>query len=314
MLALSTLTLGLAAFTGIRKAYVLIPMAISVNITGYATLISDPPAIFLGSFAHLTMPDFFIYNGAPSFFMYAILAAACGTLWLYYFFGRQVKDIKITNIEKVSVKNKNLAKVASTGFILLCVLIGFRSVTHIPESVVALFIASIFGFICSRIDKSDLIEIFSFVDWPTILFLTGMFIMVSGLDVSGVIGLIAEGIVSLSGGQLLLVVVLGSLFTLVTCAFIINIPYVITMIYVMRNLGAMIGIDPTFLYLVVMSAGYSGSTATMIAAPSSVIAVGLARKEGDKVSFKEFSKIGLPYAIFSFLPVFLILILRTFLM
>jgi len=314
MLALSTLTLGLAAFAGIRKAYVLIPMAIAVNITGYATLISDPPAVFLGSFAHLTMPEFFIYQGAPSFFMYALLAAACGTLWLYYFFGRQVKTIKIANIEKVSVKNKNLAKVASTGFILLCVLIGFRSVTNIPESVVALFIASIFGFICSRIDKSDLIEIFSFVDWPTILFLTGMFIMVSGLDVSGVIGLIAEGIVSLSGGQLLMVVVLGSLFTLVTCAFVINIPYVITMIYVMRNLGAMIGIDPIFLYLVVMSAGYSGSTATMIAAPSSVIAVGLARKEGDKVSFKEFSKIGVPYAVFSFLPVFLILILRAFFM
>ena len=246
--------------------------------------------------------------------MYALLATAFGTLWLYYFFGRQVKNIKIANIEKVSVKNKNLAKVASTGFILLCILIGFRSVTNIPESVVALFIASIFGFICSRIDKSDLIEIFSFVDWPTILFLTGMFIMVSGLDVSGVIGLIAEGIVSLSGGQLLMVVVLGSLFTLVTCAFIINIPYVITMIYVMRSLGAMIGIDPTFLYLVVMSAGYSGSTATMIAAPSSVIAVGLARKEGDKVSFKEFSKIGVPYDVFSFLPVFLILILRAFFM
>jgi Na+/H+ antiporter NhaD/arsenite permease-like protein len=314
MLAFSTLTLGLAAFAGIRKAYVLIPMGIAVNITGYATLISDPPAIFLGSFAHLTMPEFFIYKGAPSFFMYGLLAAVCGTLWLYYFFGRQVKTIKISNMEKVSIKNKNLAKAASTGFILLCVLIGFRSVTNIPESVVALFIASIFGFICSRIDKSDLIEIFSFVDWPTILFLTGMFIMVSGLDVSGVIRLIAEGIVTLSGGQLLMVLVLTSLFTFLTCAFIVNIPYLITMIYVMHNLGAMIGIDPVFLYLVVMCAGYSGSTATMIAAPSSVIAVGLARKEGDKVSFKEFSKIGVPYAVFSFLPVFLILILRAFLM
>lgn len=311
MLAFSSLALGLAAFSGIRKAYVLVPIGISVNITGYATLISDPPAVFLGSFAHLPLPEFFIYKGTPSFFVYALIAAVFGTLWLYRFFGRHVKTVKVSNIQEVTIQNKSLAKAATIGFISLCVLIGFRSVTNIPESVVALFMASLFGIICSRIDKSDLIEIFSFVDWPTILFLTGMFIMVSGLYVSGVIRLIAEGIVNLAGGELLMVIVLTSLFTLLTCAFIINIPYLITMIYVMHDLGMMMGIDPFFLYLVVMSAGYSASTATMIAAPSSIVAVGLARKEGDSISFKEFSKIGVPYAIISYLPVFLVILLRA---
>lgn len=311
MLAFSTLTLSLAAFAGIRKAYVLIPMGIAVNITGYSTLISDPPAVFLGSFAHLPLPEFFIYKGEPSFFFYGLLSAIAGTLWLYYFFGKQIKTPRVELTQSFTIENKNLAKAATTGFILLCVLIGFRSVTQIPESVVAIFMASIFGVICSRISKSDVVEMFSFVDWSTILFLLGMFIMVSGLDVSGVIKMIADGIVALAGGKLLMIVIFASVFTLLTCAFIINIPYLITMIYVMQGVGYTIGVDPVFLYLVVMAAGYAGSTATMIAAPSSIIAVGLARKEGDKVSFKDFSKIGLPYAIFSFLPPFIILVFRA---
>jgi Na+/H+ antiporter NhaD/arsenite permease-like protein len=310
MLALSTLTLELAIFAGIRKAYVLIPMAISVNITGYATLISDPPAVFLGSFGHLTLPDFFIYNGAPSFFFYALLSAISGTLYLYYFFGKQIKKPKVEVTGTSSLENKNLAKAATTGFILLCVLIGFRSVTHIPESVVALFIASIFGVICSRIAKSDVVEMFSFVDWSTILFLTGMFIMVGGLNVSGVIQLIADSVVALAGGKIVMIVIFASLFTLLTCAFIINIPYLITMIYVMQGVGATIGVDPVFLYLVVMFAGYAGSTATMIAAPSNIVAVGLCKKEGDPVSFKDFSKVGIPFAISTFVPPFIILVLR----
>jgi Na+/H+ antiporter NhaD/arsenite permease-like protein len=311
MLALSTLTLELAILAGIRKAYVLIPMAISVNITGYATLISDPPVVFLGSFAHLTMPEFFIYKGAPSFFFYSILSAIGGTLYLYYFFGKNIKKPKVEVTRNFSFENKNLAKVATIGFILLCTLIGFRSVTKIPESIVALFIASILGVICSRIAKSDIIEIFSFVDWPTILFLTGMFIMVGGLNVSGVIQLIANSIVTLASEKIIMIVILVSLITFLTCAFIINIPYLITMIYVMQGIAAKIGVDPVFLYLVIMFAGYAGSTATMISAPSNIVAVGLCRKEGDSVSFKEFSKISLPFAISTFLPPFIILVFQA---
>jgi len=309
MLTFAPIAISASRLIGMSVVPLLLTMGMAVNITGYGTMISDPPQIYLASVSGLSFNDWFVYRGRPSMFLYANVAALCGAIAMAFVYRKQVPSKINTGLSSqqgdVQIADRNLA-IKSVGTLLaVIVALALKRVTGLPEFAVAILFAGILVIIADR----DFSKALSKVDWPTLLFLISIFAIIGGLNKSGVIRLIAESLGALTGGGLLGAITILAVFTALTCSFIINVPYLIAMIAVVAKFAGIVGYDPVPLYMALMAAGYSGSCTTMISAPSSMIGVSMCRKEGEEVTFVKFLKIGLPYMLSTLLPAYLLIVL-----
>jgi len=310
MLTFAPIAVSASRLIGMSVIPLLLTMGMSVNITGYGTMISDPPQIYLASVSGLGFNDWFIYKGRPSMFLYSNIAALCGAIAAVFVFRKQV-PMKIDaglsgQAGSVEIADRNLAIKSVGALLAVIVALALKRMTGLPEFAVAILFAGILVIIADR----DFGKAISKVDWSTLLFLIGIFAMIGGLNKSGVIRLIAETLGGLvqTGGLFMAITVL-MIFTLLTCSVIINVPYLIAMIAVVGRFASILGYDPVPLYMVLMAAGYSGSCTTMISAPSSMVGVSICRREGEDVSFARFIKAGVPYVLATLLPAYALIIL-----
>jgi len=310
MLTFSPIAVSASRLIGMSVIPIVVTMGMAVNITGYGTMISDPPQIYLASVSGLNFNDWFFYQGRPSMFVYSNLAALCGAIATVVVFRKQIPSKVGMNMSglrggSVQIADRKLAMKSVGALLAVIVALALKRMTGFPEFAVAILFACILVTITDR----DFGKAISKVDWSTLLFLIGIFAMIGGLSKSGVIRLIAESLGGLVSGGLLGAITILTIFTALTCSLIINVPYLIAMIAVVGKFAGILGYDPVPLYMALMAAGYSGSCTTMIAAPSNVIGVSICRKEGEEVTFARFFKIGLPFALATLLPAYLLIVL-----
>ena len=303
VLIIAPITILIAVELGISPVPFIINISLASNIGGTATLIGDPPNIMIGSKAGFDFLKFLVVMG-PLVVLLLVLFSVI--LWAVYRKKLIVSTERKARIlefdETKAIEDAKLLKkcllvlaIVMTGFV-------FHGLFKLEASVVALFGASLLMVISG---KKDIDEILKAVEWGTILFFIGLFILVGGLVESGTIQLASEKLLTLTDGNVektsFIMIWASGIFSSV----VDNIPYVATMIPMVSNMEAALGtaaIVPVWWSLALGSC--LGGNGTLVGASANVVAVGIAGKSGYKISFMQFTK-------YSFLIMLFTLIIAT---
>ena len=277
----------------------LISLILASNIGGTSTLIGDPPNIMIGSQTHLGFMDF-VVNLAP-----VVLIVHVVTMAIFYFMYRrqmQVSEDLKAELMKVDpvLAIKDYALLKKSLFVLGLVLIGFFShqALHLESATVALS----GGVLLMFITREEPEEILLSVEWPTIFFFIGLFIVVGGLIETGIIDSMAQWAITATAGNFTLTGMLILWFSAIASAFVDNIPFVATMIPLIHQMGALGGISPTDLEPLWWSLSLGaclGGNGTLIGASANVIVAGMAEKNGVHIRFIAFMKTAFPLMLLS---------------
>jgi Na+/H+ antiporter NhaD/arsenite permease-like protein len=291
VLLIAPVTLLVCDRLDIKPAPFLIAEVLASNIGGTATLIGDPPNIIIGSRAGLTFNDFLV-NLTP---IVAIELVVFTLVLPRLFRGSfavdpaRVADVMALNEREAIQKPKLLLK---SGVVLLAVLAGFvlHSVIHIEPSVVALLGAGVLVLLSGTEPKQYLAG----VEWETLLFFAGLFIMIGALVKTGVIGTLARLAADATGGNALLAVMLILGVSTLLSGVIDNIPYVATMSPLVLALTEDIP-DPAhseaLWWSLAIGADFGGNM-TAVGASANVVMLGIAARSGAPITFWEFTKKG----------------------
>ncbi len=266
---------------------------IASNVGGTATLIGDPPNIMIGSATGLTFFDFLMYDGPA---VLIILAAAM--ICFYFIYGRKmgVAEDKQASIMTLhaheAIKSKSLFYKSVVMTIITAVAFVLHGAVHIEPSVVALAAAAIM-LILSRVEVE---EVLMDVEWSTIGFFAGLFVVVGGLAETGVIEMLANALIDATGGDLFLTIIIMVWASAIISSFLDNIPLVATLIPIVQTMEAA-GLDVMPYWWAISLGACIGGIGTLIGASANVVLAGISGKYGYPITFMEYTKIGFPLMI-----------------
>ncbi|OBG67330.1 ArsB/NhaD family transporter [Mycobacterium sp. E3339] len=296
----------------INAAPFLMAEVFSANIGGAATLVGDPPNIIIASRAGLTFNDFLLHM-APAVVLVMVVFVALLPLLFRGSFSvdpDRVADVMSLD-EHEAIRDRRL--LIKSGLVLLLVFVGFiaHPVLHMQPSIVAMLGAGTLVVI-SRLEPSDYL---SSVEWHTLLFFAGLFIMVGALVKTGVVDQLARAASSLSGGNEVFTAFLILGISAPVSGVIDNIPYVATMTPIVTELVAAIPdrANPDTLWWALALGADFGGNLTAVGASANVVMLGISRRAGHPISFWEFTRKGLVVTTISLAVAALYMWLRYFL-
>ncbi len=260
------------------------------NIGGTATLIGDPPNIMIGSAAGYTFADFIMYD-APA----VIIILAAVIVAFRFMYGKQLvtteehRQAIMELDEREYIKNPRLLKISYV--MIAFVVIGFM--THgqlgLESSVIALTAAGVIMLVSGE----SIEEALHGVEWTTLCFFAGLFIIVGAMSETGVIAMLAQGLIDITGGNLFVTMLAVLIGSAVISSFLDNIPFVATMIPIILALEAD-GLDGTALWWALSLGACLGGNGTLIGASANVVLSDISKKYGHEITFMGFFKHGFP--------------------
>jgi len=280
------------------------------NIGGTATLIGDPPNVMIGSAANLSFMDF-VTNLAPLILIQMVLFAL-----IFFIFLKN--KIKVTNENRARImdfdeekllKDKNL--LIKSAIIFTLVVIGFA--IHGFVDLEAATIALSGSIILTLISKTQFEEVLQQVEWISIFFFIGLFIMVGGLVETGFIKMVSSRVLEFTDGNIKLASQVILWFSGIFSGIVDNIPFVATMIPLIQNLGDKLGHNAILPVWWALSLGSClGGNGTLIGASANIIIANFAKKSGYRISFLKFLKYSIPVTILSLALSYIYILIRYF--
>lgn len=266
------------------------------NIGGTATLIGDPPNLMIGSAAGLSFLDF-VKNLAPVIVI-ILLVTLLGIKQLYKNSMKTSEEDKekiMALDESKAIRDMSLMKKCL--IVLFLTLIGFLTHSYLGFESATIAIAG--SAILLAISKVEPDEILQETEWGTIFFFIGLFIMTGVLEDVGIMEVLAQKTLSLTKGNLVMTGIFVLWISAIASAFIDNIPFVATMIPLIKAMGTMGGMDIVPLWWALSLGACLGGNGTMIGASANLVVIGIAEKSGYKISFKDYFKLGFPVMLVS---------------
>ena len=260
------------------------------NIGGTATLIGDPPNIMIGSAAHLTFMDFLAFNG-PAIIVIMVVAIAI----FYVMYGRNMgasaeQQASIMELHAhEAIKNKSLFNKSVVMIALVAVAFVCHSMVGVEPSVVALTAAAIM----LLISRAEVEKILLDVEWATIGFFAGLFIVVGGLAETGVINMLANGLIDITGGDTMITIIVLVWASAIISSFLDNIPMVATLIPILIAMEST-GVDVMPYWWAISLGACIGGIGTLIGASANVVLSGMSGRYGYPISFMDYTKVGFP--------------------
>lgn len=291
----------------INPVPMIISIAVSSNLQGAATLVGDTTSIMLGAYAGMDFMDFFWFNGKLSIF-FAVELGALLTVPIMMFLCRKDKEA-VTSNEKTVVTDYVPTIMMVAHVVLLMIASFIPNKPEITNGMICL-ICSLIGMVWEFIkdkDKERVVRVVKNIDYDTVLLLTGLFIVIGGITNVGIIDDLAALIVNAGGDNLLLLYSLVVWGSVLISAFVDNIPYVATMLPVLQGVTTALGISPYLLYFGLLSGATLGGNITPVGASCNIAGVGMLRKEGYEVSFKDFARIGIPFTLVAVIGAYIFL-------
>ncbi|MGH2472016.1 MAG: SLC13 family permease [Candidatus Limnocylindria bacterium] len=270
----------------------LISQVLASNIGGTATLIGDPPNIIIGSQMGKDFNDFLV-NLAPvatvALILYLFLAR-----WLFRAELRAAQnvldadDIERLVDEERRIANPRLMRISAVvlaftilGFVLSRVL-GLEGATIALTGAVVLMIAA----------REDVHEILKTVEWPTLFFFVGLFIVVGGVVKTGIISDLAHAVLAFTGGRTDVAALVVLWMSAVISAIVDNIPYTITMVPLIQELGQTLDVEP-LIWALALGANFGGN-ATVVGASANVVVASMSEARGYPITFMSYLRYGVP--------------------
>ncbi len=287
VILMAPVTLFITASLRISPVPFLIALILASNIGGTATLVGDPPNILIGSAAGIDFVTF-AANLAPISLL--ILVAFIGLAWFLF-----KKDLQVEKIDPLSIEALDASELITNKPLLrksLVVMVGvilgflFHGALHLEIATVALIGATVL-MLWTRIDPDHVLRE---IEWTTLFFFIGLFILVEALVEVGIIEVVAQAALRLTDGNLQMTSMLLIWLSAVASGVVDNIPYTATMIPVVENLGKAMPVGPLW-WSLALGADLGGN-ATLVGAAANVVVANLAAKSGQPISFGLFLRYG----------------------
>ena len=310
VIIIAPVTILVTQLLEIPTSPLLILLAIFSNTGGTATLIGDPPNILIGSQTHLTFNDFLVHMG-PIALLITLLTAALSMVVFRkrYHVAENVKSrLNMADPSAAIIHRGRLnAALPVLGLIFLGFFVGHS--VGLETGIVALAGAFLMGLVC----RMDLHHCLAKVEWGTILFFVGLFMLVGGLEENGVFEYMGHELVKLTGGNLLITALAILWFSAVMSAIVDNIPLVISFIPILKAVipvfAANAGLDPESpealvqiaepLYWSLALGACLGGNGTLIGASANVVIAHIANRNKYRLTFMDFTRTGLPVMLLS---------------
>lgn len=279
----------------------ILAQALASNVGGTATLIGDPPNIMIGSAANIDFNAFIVHMGPT------IAVSFVASLLLLKFMFRKDLKAQVQNLEQLMkedertyLKDKSVLK-KSLGVLLgVVALFVVHGSLQIEPSIIALGGAGVL----LAITRASPERVFREVDWPTLIFFTGLFIIVGTAEHAGMIELLSSAALGLTGGDPWLSFVMIIWLSAIASAFVDNIPFTATMIPLIHTFNASPEIAGAFSDLQIsplwwaLSLGANlGGNGTLIGSSAGIVAAGISEKHGHPISFNRWIRVGFPFMI-----------------
>lgn len=281
----------------------LICIAISSNLQGAATLVGDTTSIMLADSLNMTFADFFWFLGKPGIFFTVELGAVVSMLVLLWIFRKEKMPLEPQ--ERTVVKDY-VPSVLLSLMIVLLIVASFTPKTNIAFVdkningliVMALLLVGLIRKLIKTKSFKAIGESIKEIDYFTLLLLVSLFVIIAAIGNAGVIDAISKLILKAGGGNIFLVYTIIVWASVLLSAFIDNIPYVLTMLYIIPSIGAGLGLaQPVVLYFGLLIGATLGGNLTPIGASANIAALGILRKNGYEVKAREFMKYGIPFTL-----------------
>ncbi|HPV14373.1 MAG TPA: ArsB/NhaD family transporter [Candidatus Cloacimonadota bacterium] len=271
----------------------IITMVIASNMGGAATMVGDPPNILIGSATSYTFLDF-LFNLTPPI----LIASGTSVVLMYLIYH---KKLKVTNEnrarllsykEDTLIKDKKLLIRSLVVLGLMLIALAMQSILHIEIATISMTAGLILLLMSDRKEVDQVLT--HDIDWVTLFFFIGLFILVESLVKTGLIDKMANTIVASTQGNTKKASMMILWMSGILSAFIDNVPFVAAMIPMVKTMGNMLGagVDMHPVWWALSLGTCLGGNGTLIGASSNIVAVGISNRNGYPISFKQFTVIG----------------------
>ena len=309
ILFLAAVTVELSQLLKFNPVPMIMAEIFCANLGGAATMCGDPPNIIIGTSLHYSFADFVSNTG-----LIAGISLIVIVFYFYFIFRKELK-VKTGKIEvsesdldpSKAIKDKKGFIVSTLIFLCAVVLL----VTHAQTGLTVAFIGVFIAILTVIAAGKHTIEIMKRVDYDTILFFIGLFVVVGGLEETGFLEVIADGIEGISGGNAFVMLGIIVWLSAVASALVDNIPFAATMVPVIKSLGigGPAGFLPVLAWGLSMGTDIGGS-ATPIGASANVVGISVAEKAGHKIGWGKYCRAAVPATIIVVLISMLVIFLR----
>ena len=285
---LAAVTIELATLLKFNPVPMILSEIFCANLGGSATMCGDPPNIIVGTSLGFSFFDFLTNTG--------LIAGIClivSVIFFYFAFHKEIagdgsKTVDISKLPQPSeaITNKRDFIISSIIFGLAVVLLITHATTHLTVASIGLFIAVITLITSGR----HAVELIKKVDYKTLLFFVGLFVVVGGLEETGILKLIADFIGNISNGNTMLMIAIILWISALASAFVDNIPFAATMVPIIQSLSASAGVPIETLAWALSIGTDIGGSATPIGASANVVGTSVAAKNGHPISWGRYCK------------------------
>ncbi|MCK9170093.1 MAG: SLC13 family permease [Treponema sp.] len=295
VLVMAPIALALCRKVKINPTYFMVGLAVMSNLEGTATLVGDPPSMIFASYAGYTFNDFFIHSGRASIFFIVQTGMIAGCLFFYAFFARQKGKTEVAKEKVVSY---------FPAVLLLVMIFGLAAVSFIHTDfgyLSGLYVA-LLGFtgilwyrFVQHKTRNDTWTLVKELDWETIAFLIGIFIVIGAVSETGLLRDFASFLARITGGSILAGFVLILVVSVIISGFVDNVPYIIVMLPVAQVLAAQMNLMPELYMFALLIGSCLGGNLTPFGASANIVAMGILKKEGYPMKFTGWLRIGAPF-------------------
>ena len=297
VLVMAPIALALSKKLKLNPVPFMIGLALMSNLEGTATLVGDPPSMIFASYAHYTFNDFFAHQGKISIFFFIQAGLLVGCIFFYCFFSKAKEKASVDKEEVISYLPLWLLLIMIAG---LAVISFLSSELGYSSGCLVLGLGMI-GLVWYHLNQKktygEVWQLVKELDWETIAFLIGIFVVVGAISETGLLGDFALWLAHVTGGSKFLGFLLILLFSILISGFVDNVPYIIVMLPVAGNLAQAMGIQKELFMFALLIGSCLGGNLTPFGASANVVAMGILKKEGHPITFPGFLKISAPFTV-----------------
>ena len=295
ILFLAAVTVELAKLLHIDPIPMILSEIFCENLGGSATMCGDPPNIIIGTSLGYTFGDFLTNTG-----LMAGIALIVVIIYFFLVYRKELIREEGQGVDPSSIPDPKEAITNKKDFIVSCVIFGCAVVllvSHAQTHLTVAFIGAVIALVTLIAAGKDAVELLKKVDYKTLLFFVGLFMVVGGLEQTGILELIAGFIGDVSGGNIYVMIAIIIWISAVASAFVDNIPFAATMIPVVKSLAATTGADLSVLAWALSMGTDIGGSATPIGASANVVGTSVAAKNGYPIGWGKYCKTAAPATI-----------------
>jgi len=308
ILFLAAVTIELSQLLKFDPVSMILAEVFCANLGGSATMCGDPPNIIIGTSLGYSFGEFVVNTG-----IIAVIALVMVLLYFYIVCRKELKQAEKQNIDlstlpapETAIKSKSGFAINTVIFLLAVILL----VTHAQTGLTVAFIGTFVAILSLLASGKHALKLLKDVDYKTLLFFIGLFVVVGGLEETGILEGIAGFIGKLCGGNMHLMVAIILWISAIASAFVDNIPFAATMIPVIKNLAATQGVDMDILAWSLAVGTDIGGSATPIGASANVVGIATAAKEGHIIKWGRYCKLMVPATMIVLVIATLIIFVR----